>query len=76
MNRSIPESTAAFANKYVEGAIGRSGRKIRVNGLQAKWAQTLNKHRSKSRIEHFEKDTNNQARLTCSGPSCAQEGHT
>ena len=32
MNRSIPETTAAFANKYVEGAIGRSGRKIRVNG--------------------------------------------
>ena len=68
MNRSIPESTAAFANKYVEGAIGRSGKKIRVNGLQSKWAQILNKHRSKSRIEQFEKDTNNdghnQTRLT------------
>jgi hypothetical protein len=68
LNRSIPESTEAFANKYVEGAVGRSGKKIRVNGLQSKWAQIFNKHRSKSRIEKFEKDTaidgHNQARLT------------
>ena len=70
MNRSIPESTAAFANKYVEGAIGRSGKKIRVNGLQAKWAQILNKHRDPNLESNslHEKDTDNgghnQAKLT------------
>ncbi len=67
LNRSIPESTEAFANKYVDGAVGKSGKKIRVNGLQSKWAQILNKHRSKTRIERCEAaaiDEPNQSRLT------------
>jgi hypothetical protein len=33
LNRSTPESTVAFATKYVDGAVGRSGKKIKVNGL-------------------------------------------
>ena len=38
LNRSIPDSAAAFATKYVDGAVGQSGRRIKVNGLQSKWA--------------------------------------
>ena len=67
MNRSIPESTVAFATKYVDGAVGRSGKKIRVNGLQSKWALIFNKHRSKTRIERLVEaaiDEPNQFRLT------------
>ena len=37
LKKSLPESTSAFAEKYAEGAVGKSGRKIKVNGLQAKW---------------------------------------
>jgi hypothetical protein len=55
LNRSIPKSTVAFATKYVDGAVGRSGKKIKVNGLQSKWALIFNKHRSKTRIERLEK---------------------
>ncbi len=44
LNRSIPESTVAFATKYVDGAVGRSGKKIKVNGLLSKWALIFNKH--------------------------------
>jgi hypothetical protein len=54
LNRSIPESIIAFATKYVDGAVGRSGKKIRVDGLQLKWALIFNKHRSKTRIERLE----------------------
>jgi len=67
LNRSIPESTVAFATKYVDGAVGRSGKKIKVNGLQSKWALIFNKHRSKTRIERLEEvaiDEPNQSRLT------------
>ncbi len=67
MNRSIPESTVAFTNKYVDGAVGRSGKKIKVNGLQSKRALIFNKHRSRSRIERLEEvaiDEPNQSRLT------------
>ena len=67
LNRSIPESTVAFATKYVDGAVGQSGRRIKVNGLQSKWALTFNKHRSKNRIEKLEElaiDEQNQSRLT------------
>jgi hypothetical protein len=42
LNRSIPESTVAFATKYVDGAVGQSGKKIRVNRLQSKWALIFN----------------------------------
>ncbi len=67
LNRSIPESTVALATKYVDGAVGRSGKKIKVNGLQSKWALIFNKHRSKTRIERLEEaaiDEPNQSRLT------------
>ena len=67
LNRSIPDSAAAFATKYVDGAVGQSGRRIKVNGLQSKWALTFNKHRSKNRIEKLEElaiDEQNQSRLT------------
>ena len=36
LGRSYPESAASFATKFAEGAIGKSGRKISVKGLQAK----------------------------------------
>jgi hypothetical protein len=39
LGRSYPESAASFAAKFAEGAIGKSGRKISVKGLQAKWAR-------------------------------------
>jgi hypothetical protein len=67
LNKSIPESTVAFATKYVDGAVGRSGEKIKVNGLQSKWALIFNKHRSKTRIQRLEEaaiDEPNQSRLT------------
>ncbi len=67
MGRSYPESAASFAAKFAEGAIGKSGRKISVKGLQAKWAGILHKHRSKVRIEGYEQATYNelgQAKLT------------
>ena len=35
LKKSLPESTSAFAEKYAEGAVGKSGRKIKVNGLAA-----------------------------------------
>jgi hypothetical protein len=35
LGRSYPESAASFAAKFAEGAIGKSGRKISVKGLQA-----------------------------------------
>jgi hypothetical protein len=38
LGRSYPESAASFAAKFTEGAMGKSGRKISVKGLQAKWA--------------------------------------
>jgi hypothetical protein len=41
LGRSYPESAASFAAKFAEGAIGKSGRKISVKGLQAKWAGLL-----------------------------------
>ncbi len=61
------ESAASFAVKFAEGAIGKSGRKISVKGLQAKWAGILHKQRSKVRIEGYEKAASNelgQAKLT------------
>jgi hypothetical protein len=60
LNRSIPESTVAFTTKYVDGAVGRSGKKIKVNGLQSKWALIFNKHRSKTRIERLCTDSKRQ----------------
>jgi hypothetical protein len=47
--------------------VGKSGKKIRVNGLQSKWAQLFNKHRSKTRLEQYAAaaiDEPNQSRLT------------
>ena len=67
LRKSYPESAASFAAKFAEGAIGKSGRKISVKGLQAKWAGILHKQRSKVRIEGYEKAASNelgQAKLT------------
>ncbi len=36
LKKSLPVSTSEFANKYVEGAVRKSGEKIRVNDLQSK----------------------------------------
>ncbi len=47
--------------------MGKSGRKIRVNGLQAKWALIFNKYRSKTRLEGYEaaaSDEISQSKLT------------
>ena len=35
LGKSYPESAAGFATKFAEGAVGKSGRKISVKGLQA-----------------------------------------
>ena len=53
LKKSLPESTSAFAEKYAEGAVGKSGRKIKVNGLQAKWTLIFNSNRSKARLEVY-----------------------
>ena len=67
LGKSYPDSAAGFATKYAEGAVGKSGRKIAVKRLQAKWAGVLHKHRSKIRIEGYKQAATNelgQAKLT------------
>ena len=67
MKKSLPESTSTFAEKYAEGAVGTSGRKIKVNGLQAKWTLIFNNNRSKARLEAYHAaatDEPNQSKLT------------
>jgi hypothetical protein len=67
LKKSPPESASAFAAKYAEGAMGKSGRKIKVNGLQAKWTLIFNNNRSKTRIEEYHAaatDEPSQSRLT------------
>ena len=49
LKKSLPESASAFAAKYAEGAMGKSGKKIKVNGLQAKWTLIFNNNKSKTR---------------------------
>ena len=67
MKKSLPESTSAFAEKYAEGAVGKSGRKIKVNGLQAKWTLIFNNNKFKARLDGYHAaatDEPNQSRLT------------
>jgi len=67
LRKSYPESAAIFAAKFAEGATGKSGRKVSMKGLQAKWAGILHKHRSKIRIEGYEQAASSelgQAKLT------------
>ncbi len=49
LKKSLPESASVFAAKKAEGAVGKSGRKIKLNGLQAKWTLIVNKYKSKTR---------------------------
>jgi len=67
LRKSYPESASSFAAKFAEGATGKSGRKVSMKGLQAKWAGILHKHRSKLRIEGYEQAASSelgQAKLT------------
>ena len=67
LKKSLPESASAFAAKYAEGAMGKSGRKIKVNGLQAKWTLIFNHNKSKTRLEEYHAaatDEPSQSRLT------------
>ncbi len=67
LKKSLPESALSFAAKYAEGATGKSGRKIKVNGLQAKWTQIFNNNKAKTRLEEYHAaalDEPSQSRLT------------
>ena len=47
--------------------MGKSGRKIKVNGLQAKWTLNFNNNRSKARLERYHAaatDEPTQSKLT------------
>ena len=50
LKKSLLKSASDFAAKYEEGAVGKSGKKLWVNGLQSKWTLIFNKHRSKIRL--------------------------
>jgi hypothetical protein len=44
LKKFLSESASDFAANFAEGAVGKSGKKIRVNGLQSKWTLIFNKN--------------------------------